>query len=38
MGSWYILLAHLEDKDLLENNLSARWGSRRKGRAETPER
>jgi len=35
MGSWYILSAHREDKALLESNLSARWGSRRMGRAET---
>ena len=34
MGSWYILPAHLEDMALLESNLSARWGSRRMGRAE----
>ncbi len=35
MGSWYILPAHLEDKALLESNLSAWWGSRRMGSVET---
>jgi hypothetical protein len=35
MGSCYILPAHLENKALLESNLSARWGSRRMGRAKT---
>jgi hypothetical protein len=33
---WFmvILPARLEDKALLERNLSARWGSRRMGRTE----
>lgn len=33
MGSWYILSAHLKDRAWLSSNLSARWRSRRMGRA-----
>jgi hypothetical protein len=36
MGSWYILLAHPEDKAWLSSTPSAAVGSRRMGRAKAP--